>query len=140
MPMTKRELSQLYYLNREIDRECARLAQLEAAATSTTSTISGLPHAGTISDKTAIAAAIADSRKVIENTQMLAVIEYNRLMRYIADIDDSFIRQIIRARYVDCKSWQAVAETIGGNNTADSVRMAHNRYLKAENDNNDRTA
>ncbi len=138
--MTKRELSQLYYLNREIDRECARLAQLEAAATSTTSTISGLPHAGTISDKTAIAAAIADSRQVIQNTQRLAVVEYNRLMRYIADIDDSFIRQIIRARYVDGKSWQAVAEVIGGNNTADSVRMAHNRYLKSENDNNARTA
>ena len=138
--MTKRELSQLYYLNREIDRECARLAQLEAAATSTTSTISGLPHAGTIADKTAIAAAIADSRKVIENTQQLAVIEYNRLMRYIADIDDSFIRQIIRARYVDGKRWQAVAEVIGGNNTADSVRMAHNRYIKMQDSGNDRTA
>lgn len=127
--MTKRELSQLYYLNREIDRECARLAQLEAAATSATSTISGLPHAGTISDKTALAAAIADSRQVIQNTQHLAVIEYNRLMRYIADIDDSLIRQIIRARYVDGKSWHEVAEVIGGNNTADSVRMAHNRFL-----------
>lgn len=128
--MTKRDLSQLYYLNREITQERERLAQLEAAATSTSSAISGLPHAGTISDKTALAAAIADSRAIIEAKQRTAVAEYNRLMRYIAGVNDSVIRQILSARYVDGLSWQAVANKIGGNNTADSVRMAINRFLQ----------
>lgn len=128
--MTKRELSQLYYLNREITQERERLAQLEAAATSTASAISGLPHAGTISDKTALAAAIADSRAIIEAKQRTAVAEYNRLMRYIAGVNDSVIRQILSARYVDGLSWQAVANKVGGNNTADSVRMAINRFLQ----------
>lgn len=126
--MTKRELSQLYYLNREIDRECARLAQLEAAATSTTSTISGLPHAGTISDKTAIAAAIADSRAIIETKISLSVIEYNRLTRYIAGIDDSLIRQILKLRYIDGLTWQRIAFEVGENDES-YVRRKHNAFL-----------
>ena len=126
--MTKRELSQLYYLNREIDRERTRLAQLEAAATSTTSTISGLPHAGTISDKTAIAAAIADSRAIIEAKISLSVIEYNRLTRYIADIDDSLIRQILKLRYIDGLTWQRIAFEVGENDES-YVRRKHNAFL-----------
>ena len=131
--MTKRELSQLYYLNREIDRECARLAQLEAAATSTTSTISGLPHAGTIADKTAIAAAIADSRAIIEAKVTAAVHEYNRLIRYISGIKDSLTRQIFELRYIDGLTWQQIAFEVGEHDET-YVRRKHNYYLKlAEN-------
>ena len=63
--MSIRELSQLYFLNREIEREKQRLANLEAAATGITANIKGLPHIGTVSDKTAIAAEIADCKAVI---------------------------------------------------------------------------
>ena len=56
--MTIKELSQLYYLNREIQQEQQKLAELRAAATNTTARISGLPGVGSISDKTAIAATI----------------------------------------------------------------------------------
>lgn len=49
---------------------------------------------------------------------------------YIENIDDSFIRQIISLRYVNGLSWNQVAMSIGGNNTADSVRKVAERYLK----------
>lgn len=134
--MTKRELSQLYYLNREIARERGRLAQLEAASTSTTSVISGLPHAGTISDKTALAAAIADSRAVIEAKVQLSIIEYNRLTRYIADISDSLIRQIFKLRYIDGLTWQRIAFEVGESDES-YVRRKHNEFLQlAENTEN----
>ena len=128
--MTQKELSQLYWLNKEIARDKERLAELEAAATNTAVKISGLPHVSGISSKTAIAAEIADIRAVIEAKTTMSVVEYNRINRYIAGVDDSLIRQILSLRYISGLSWRQVAAAIGGGNTEDSVRMAHNRYLR----------
>lgn len=129
--MTIKELSQLYYLNREIEQEKDRLRQLEEAATSTTPKITGLPHVAGIADKTAIAAQIADARDVIEAKNKLAVVEYNRLLRYIARVDDSLVRQILSLRFVSGLSWAEVARRIGGNNTEAGVKMACYRYIRA---------
>ncbi len=49
---------------------------------------------------------------------------------YINNIDDSLIRQIITLRYINGLEWKQVAASIGGNNTADSVRKIAERYLK----------
>ena len=77
--MTKKELSQLYYLNKEICQEKERLAELRAAAIDTSVKISGLPHVGKLSDKTAIAAQIADCEAIIDAKIQLSIVEYNRL-------------------------------------------------------------
>lgn len=127
--MTIKDLSQLYWLNREIEQEREHLQELEAAATNGTSKITGLPHAGAIADKAALWAAIADAQAVIEAKINLSVVEYNRLTRYIAAVDDSFMRQILTLRFVDGMSWRKVAKSVGGNNTEDGVRMAVNRFL-----------
>ena len=128
--MTKKELSQLYWLNREIDNNKKRLAELEDAATDTSFKITGLPHVAGISDKTAIAAEIADTKAIIKAKTDISVVEYNRLNRYIASVDDSLMRQILTYRHINGLSWKQVAENVGGGNTEDSVRKAHNRYLK----------
>ncbi|MEG1011026.1 MAG: hypothetical protein RSD27_11030 [Ruthenibacterium sp.] len=127
--MTKRDLSQLWYLNREIGQEQERREQLRAAATGTGAQLSGLPGGGALSDKTAIAAQIADIDAMIAAKVQRYAAEYIRLSRYIATVEDSLTRQILTLRYVDGLSWTAVAAHIGGGNTADSVRMAHNRFL-----------
>ena len=49
---------------------------------------------------------------------------------YIADIDDSLLRQIITLRHVNGLTWDQVAASIGGGNTADGVRMMHDRYFR----------
>ena len=131
--MTKKELSRLYCLNREIEQEQRRLAQLRAAATDTSVKISGLPT-GCMSDKTAIAAEIADSQAVIEAKLQLAIVEYRRINQYIATIQDSYIRQIIALRFVDGLTWFQGAQHIGGNNTADGVRKALERFLSSGNE------
>lgn len=129
--MTTRELSRLYWLNREIAVEKNRLAELEAAATGITQKINGLPHVTGISDKTAMAAEIADAKAIIEAKTMMAVVEYNRLNRYIASVDDSLVRQIMMLRFVSGLPWNQVADSIGGNNSEDSVKKICYRYLKA---------
>ena len=127
--MTAKELSQLYYLNREIEQDERRLAELEAAATRSTTRAAGLPHMRGFADKTALAAEIADIRTMIEANQKLCVAKYNQLMRFIMDVDDSLMRQILKLRHVNGLNWRQVARSIGGNNTEDSVRMAHKRFL-----------
>ncbi|MFR1807838.1 MAG: hypothetical protein ACLSWV_02695 [Pygmaiobacter massiliensis] len=130
--MTKKELSQLYYLNKEITAEKQRLAELEALATNISSKISGLPHINELSDKTAIAAEIADVKAIIATKIRRSVTEYNKLNRYINSIDDSLIRLILRYRYIDHFSWNVTALKIGNGNSADSIRMIHTRFLKEE--------
>ncbi len=49
---------------------------------------------------------------------------------YIADIDDSLLRQIVYLRHVNGLTWEQVAANIGGGNTGDGVRMMHDRYFK----------
>lgn len=126
--MTIKELSQLYYLNREIEREQLRIRELEDAATNTAAKITGLPHTGSISNNTAIAAQIADCRTIVEAKQRAAVAEYNRLMRYIAGIDDSLMRQILTLRYINGFTWNQVADSIGI--TENSAKQAHSRFLR----------
>ena len=49
---------------------------------------------------------------------------------FITEIPDSLTRQIISLRYINNLTWEQVAESIGGNNTADSVRKVAERFLK----------
>lgn len=128
--MTKKELSQLYYLNREIERDKRRLEELEALAAGCTQQITGMPHAPGVADKIGnCAAEIADLRGIIDANIQKCWYELNRLNRFIQSIDDSQMRQIMTLRYINGLSWRQVAMSIGGGNTEDGVRMMHNRFL-----------
>jgi len=129
--MTTKELSQLYWLNREIERDKAALNALYSKAASSVGAITGMPHAFEVSDKVGeYAAEIADLRGIIEANIQRCFYELNRLNRYIASVDDSLLRQILSLRFVSGLPWQQVAASVGGNNTSDSVRKACNRFLE----------
>ena len=113
--MTKRDLAQYYYLKKDIAHEEQRLAMLELSA--------------------APPDEIEQTRKVIELKKTEAELQYQRTTREIYGIDDIFMRQIFLMRHIDLLSWAAIAMRIGGDNTADGVRMAHDRYiLRSRND------
>lgn len=129
--MTKKELSQLYNLGEEIKAKEEQLEQLKAIAESTTSQLSDMPHGSGVSDKIGkTVAEIADIKSLIQLKIQEYWHEYNRLMRYINDIDDSLVRQIMTMRHINGMTWNAIANTIGGN-TEDSIRKMHDRYLKS---------
>lgn len=130
--MTLKELSQLYYLNREIEMDKKRLLELEARAVSCSSDLSGMPRSSGVGDRVGrYAAEIVDLKGIIEAKLQQCIYERNRLERYITTIEDSLLRQVFTYRFVNGLPWQQVAACIGGSNTADGVRMMCNRYIKA---------
>lgn len=132
--ITKRELSQLYYLSREIERDKRRLKELEALAEGTTQHLTGMPIAPGFGDKTArYAIEIMELKEIIECNMRRCMIEYNRLIRFISSVEDSQMRQILTLRYLNGLTWQRIATEIG--ETDESYpRRKHNKFLKlAEN-------
>ena len=128
--MTRKELSQLYYLNREIEQDKQRLAELESAATSPGSQITGLPHASGISDKTGrYAILIGELRDEIDKKILRTVEMYGELTEYISSIDDSFIRQILTLRCVDGFTWEQCAAHMGCGNTWKNIANTYYRFV-----------
>ena len=66
-----------------------------------------------------------------EEAKARAAAQLSEIEEYIAGIEDSVMRQIIRYRYIDGLSWQQAAQRIGGGNTEGSVKMACIRFIKA---------
>jgi len=132
--MTVKELSQLYWLNREIEEDKRRLEELEAMASSPKSTnIDGMPHAPGYNDTLGrTVAEIVDLQAIIAAKQLQCIHERNRLERYISDIPDSLTRQIFALRFINGLTWYQTAMHIGGGNTEDSVRQRVYRYLKSD--------
>ena len=108
--MTLDELSVLHNIRREIERDRRRLEELEQSG-------------GTKAQRGAV-------RAIIETKTKKLWEERARLESWIAGIPDSMVRQIFTRRFVDGKSWVQVAVEIGGDNTADTVRMIAKRYAR----------
>ncbi len=131
--MTLKELSQLYYLRKEIALDQKRLDNLVSLASCPPGPdMSGMPHGGSPGSRTEqLAVEIAYLRGLIDGKRLRCVQEQVRLEQYIQSIPDSLTRMIFRLRFSEGLSWQQVAFEIGGNNTADSVKKVCYRYLKA---------
>lgn len=134
--MTVKELSQLYWLNREIEMDKNRLADLESMVTSASAQqMSSTPHAPGVNDKVGrYVAEILDLQAIIAAKQIQCIHERNKLERYIADIPDSLTRQIFQCRFCEGMSWRQTACSVGNGSMAeDSVKKACYRYLQRTN-------
>lgn len=133
--MTLKELSQLYYLNREIEMDKERLEALRARASAPGSpNYDGMPKSPSYENRLErYIAEIVDLEAIISAKITQCIHERNRLERYIADIPDSLTRQIFTLRFINGLSWLQVAYSIGGNNTEQGVKMICYRYIKNSN-------
>ncbi len=130
--MTSKELSNLYYLSREIALDKERLEELRAdAAAPASPSLSGMPN-GTRTESALEKKSerIFELERVIEDKIRRAEAERIKIERFISTVDDSLMRMILTCRYVKLMSWQQIAFRVGGYNTADSVRMMCVRFLE----------
>lgn len=130
--MTLKELSQLYYLNREIERDQERLEKLRARASAPGSpSYDGMPKSSGFGNRLEnYIAEIIDLEAIIQAKITQCLHERNRLERYIAEIPDSLTRQIFQLRFINGLTWVQIAFNVGGGNTEGSVKMTCYRYIK----------
>lgn len=133
--MTVKELSQLFYLNREIEMDTKRLEELRANVGSLASpSLSGMPHGGDNQSKVereAVELAALEAMIVAKKKRCIA--EQLRLENYIQSIEESITRQVFTYRFINGLPWEQVAACIGGGNTQDSVKKCCYRYIKYRN-------
>lgn len=124
-----RELAQHYELKKRLEDEEKMLMSLETAAYPRPA-LDGMPRApGPGAEVGDLAAEIADIRDHICSLRCEVERDEERVTAFIDSIEDSYIRTILRIRFIRCLTWKEVVRTIGGRNTSDGVRMACYRYL-----------
>ena len=127
--MTTEQLDQIYYLTKEKRMWENRLRELPDITAVRYDSI-GASNSGVSSPVQQIVEQREKIREIISAKLVEISFVEREILEYICSIDDSIMRQIMTPRHIELKSWLQVANAIGGNNTADSVRMAHDRYLK----------
>lgn len=128
--MTKKELEQLYCLNRELKMWETELEKIRAKSL----VASPLPRAYSstgISDKIAQRAEREIELENIIQVKRDEIQELrNKAVAYVTTIPDSLTRMIVYYRCVSLFGWRRVAYEIGGNNTEESVRQAYSRFFR----------
>ena len=134
--MTLKELSQLYYLNREIERDQERLEKLRARVSAPGSpNYDGMPKSPSFENRLErYIAEMVDLEAIIQAKITQCLHERNRLERYISEIPDSLTRQIFQLRFINGLTWVQIAFSVGGGNTEGSVKMIFFRYIKKSNE------
>ena len=129
--VTKSELEQIYYLNRELKMWETELERVRCKSL-VGSPLPGNSHGSGVPDK------VADRAERIielENRIIAKRDEIQRLrdeaVEYIYGIPDSLTRQIVYYRCVSLMNWRRVAYEVGGNNTEESVRQVYSRFMRS---------
>ena len=129
--MTKEELKQIYYLNKEIKMWQRELDAIECKSLIKGQVLTGMPFGSGVSDPTFnIVAEREKYRKIIEGKLAEVQVLRRKIIEYIDSIDDSLLRQIMFLRNVSCMTWGQVATEL--NTTVDSVKLKYSRHFKKE--------
>ena len=127
--MTKPELEQIYYLNRELKMWETELERVRCKSL-VGSPLPSNSHGSGVSDKVADRAEriIELENRIIAKRDEIQCLR-DEAVENIYGIPDSLTRQIIYYRCVSLFGWTRVAYEIGGNNSPDGVRMIYNRFM-----------
>ena len=130
--LTKEELKQIYYINKEIKMWQRELDRLECKSLVKGQEITDMPFGSGTSDKVAdLAIEIADTKAVIRGMLAEIQIQRRKIIDYIENIDDSLLRQIMFLRNVSCMTWNQIANELGSNENC--VKQIYSRHFKEGN-------
>ena len=129
--MTLKELSQLFWLKKEIALHQQRLAEIRAAMQSPKAqNLSGMPKGGGRNLIEVQTEEILRLEGMIDKLEQRCREERVKLESYIETIEDSHTRQIFLYRFEYGLTWVQIALKVGGGNTDDSVKKTCYRYLR----------
>jgi len=134
--MTRKELSQVYFLKKELKMWEQKLEDLRSKSLISAKAPNGMPFANTgdISDKTFdYISEIMELQSDIDVFRLRIEVVIKGIEDYIMTLDDSLLRQIIEYRCCQCKTWSQTAAMIGAGTTEDSIKKYFNRrYPKSK--------
>jgi len=129
--LTKEELKQIYYINKEIKMWQKELERLQCKSLIKGQEITGLPFGnGGNTDKVGdMAVDMADIETIIRGKLAEIQVQRKKIIEYIDGIEDSLLRQIVFLRNVSCMSFRQISIEIGGGNTEEGIKKLYYRHL-----------
>lgn len=129
--MTRKDLSRIYYLDRELKMWQQELAELEGKLGVGSPSLSGMPSAqGRPSSPTERQGmALADCKTQIELIILQIKEATKEVYDFIASLDDSLMRQIINYRCIKLYTWDKISEKLGGNISPKYLSCMYTRFL-----------
>jgi len=129
--MDKKTLGRLFWIPKQIDQKRREIQRIWDRLTAISPNLSGMPHGGGVHDKLGEGVPeLIDKKNELEETCRKLQAEEDRINAWIDQVDDLQVQLFISLRYRERMPWNEVANTAGGNNSEDSVRMIVNRYLE----------
>ncbi len=125
--MTKSELEQIYYLNRELKMWEDELSRIRARSL-VQSPSGSSSHGSGMSDKVAQRGerVVELERKVSERKALIREVK-----EFIRNIPDCLTRMIVENHCMKDKDWGEILDIVGGKkNTEDSIQKRYYRFLK----------
>lgn len=127
--LTRSELSQYYWVGKEIKQLENQLIKLEGKEYKPIN-LTGMPRGSDISD---LVGKLATDRAELYEMLSLKVRELmiarKRVERFINSVEQSEIRMILRYRHIDCLTWQRIAFKMGWHDEQ-IPRKKYNKYFE----------
>lgn len=112
--VTKAELSQYGYLQREAERVDQLLEEMDK-----------MRHRASEEELEFLNL----QQKILREKKKRSLKLRKDIYSFVDNVNDCLVRMILFERYINDKTWVAVAHVVGGGNTHDSVRKIAERYL-----------
>lgn len=126
--MNPEKLRQIHYLNKEVNLWQRELERLKECSLVSGQAAPGTPSAGKKTDRVGnLAVRLCEAEQTIRDKLAEIRLEKEKIMEYIGSVDDSYMRQVIYLRNVNCLKWEEIADELGG--SGDSHRMAYRRFF-----------
>lgn len=131
--MTREQLYNHFSLRQELVQAKEVLDSLRAAASPGAQTLTGMPHAPGVTDKTGeLAAEIVDMEQEVQRIHDAIEQEEPEIVAFISTIKNGRTRTIFRLRLLKGLSWKEIAAVMGQWTSTGSVRTAFHAYLRKE--------